>query len=112
MVSEKSFQKLFKSNYCDDMDITCRSTISLSLTIGIATLFVYIIIIIRNLIVGIDFVLYDLERLIFISFFSFGAYLLYKKGLTILAKFLLNFSLLFSCFITHCLSIYFPTMFQ
>ena len=95
MKNSKIYKRLFEHNHCEYSDITCRITSNTSLIIAFTTFIVYFVILLRNILIGLKYEPFDIERLLFVSLFNFAAYFLHKKGYKILAKELIVIPLLF-----------------
>jgi len=95
MENNNFFNRIITHNNCKESDISCRVTNNISLIIGTMSIIIYFIILLRNTLVGIEYIPFDLERLLFLSIFNFLAFLLHKKGYKILAKELIILPLLF-----------------
>ena len=90
-------------NNCDDNDIKCKATNTISLLIGISSLSVFIIILIRALLLNFDINYFVIIRTPLVSLLAFISYFLHKKGFKVLSKFILVYSILFTL-------IYFPVI--
>ena len=80
------------NNNCAENDNKCITTNTISFLVGIITLAAYIILIFRNFLLDKPAPFLDLERLLFLSIFSFLSYFLHKKGFKVLSKFILIYS--------------------
>lgn len=85
-------KEFINHNNCDDNDIKCKSTNTLSILVFIVSFSSYIIFIIRQYLLNIEADFWDLGRLLFISLFSLISYFLHKNGNKIIAKLILIYS--------------------
>ena len=90
---------------CENNDIKCKATNTLSILVGIVTLSVYVIFNLRNILIGREIDFWDLGRLLFVSILSFASYILHKNGYRVLSKILLIYSFIFFL-------IYYPVFFN
>lgn len=94
MNSNNILNKFLLNKSCENTDITCRITNNISLIIGFVSLFAYIILVLKILLMKEPYILWDIERLVFLSISGFAAYFLHNKGFKVIGKLIIIFSVL------------------
>jgi len=92
-------------NNCEENDIKCKATNSMSFFVGIVSLVTYLILLTRVILINKPIDFWDLGRLLFVSLLSFSSYFLHKKGYKIISKLILIYSFVFFL-------IYYPALFN
>ena len=80
---------------CQNNDIKCKATNTLSILIAIVTFTTYVILTIRAFLLGKPFDFWNIGRLLFVSVFSLVSYVLHRVGIKVISKLLLIFSFIF-----------------
>jgi len=94
LVLKNIISQLLNKN-CNEDNIKCKSFNTITVVVSIVAFTAFIAMYIKNIYFQVDDFFLDVGRLLFVSIFAGLAYILHKRGLKILPKYLLIFSFLF-----------------